>query len=70
MLLWQTKENKEQLLKQLVQHDSVTHSKGERIFVDMVRSELQRLDYFKTNDHIYFAYTDDDRRALVAHYAT
>src|SRR5699024_6332572 len=53
----------------LVKHDSVTYSEGERQFPDLVKTELLKTDYFKSNEeNIYFAYTTDDRRAVLAHY--
>ena len=68
--LWQTEDSRVELLKTLVKHDSITHSTGEKSFPDLVKSELLKLDYFNTHsDHIYFAHTEDDRRAVLAHYA-
>lgn len=67
--LWQTERDRVNLLKKLVKHDSVTYSEGERQFPDLVKTELLKTDYFKSNEeNIYFAYTTDDRRAVLAHY--
>ncbi|CAD2076090.1 M20/M25/M40 family metallo-hydrolase [Phocicoccus pinnipedialis] len=68
MELWQTSVDRENLLKQFVLHDTITHSKGEKSFVDLVKNNLEQLPYFRQQDRIQFAHTDDDRRALIAHY--
>ena len=67
--LWQTERDRVNLLKKLVKHDSVTYSEGEKQFPDLVKTELLKTNYFKSNEeNIYFAYTTDGRRAVLAHY--
>ncbi|CAD2076938.1 hypothetical protein GCM10007358_03680 [Phocicoccus schoeneichii] len=68
MGLWQTSKDREKLLKQFVLHHSVTHSDGEKTFVNLVQKTLEQLPYFKESKRIHFAHTDDNRRALIAHY--
>ena len=69
MAIWQTEKDRINLLKKLVKHNSVTYSEGERQFPDLVKNELLKTDYFKSNEeNIHFAYTTDDRRAVLAHY--
>lgn len=40
-LLWQTFENRSDLLKSLVRHQSITHSEGEKTFPYFLRSILK-----------------------------
>ena len=42
MGLWQTSKDREKLLKQFVSHDSVTHSDGEKTFVNLVQKTLEQ----------------------------
>ncbi|KIX91772.1 arginine utilization protein RocB [Staphylococcus microti] len=67
--LWQTPESRAALLKQLVAHDSVTHSQGEQTFPTMIRDLLMQLPYFQQHpEYITLTPTDDARHAVVALY--
>lgn len=66
---WQTAAGRALLLKQLVAHQSVTHSEGEQSFPYLVKDQLMSLDYFKAHpEQIHLVPTDDGRHAVVALY--
>ncbi|UXR71443.1 M20/M25/M40 family metallo-hydrolase [Staphylococcus sp. IVB6240] len=66
---WQTPEGRSALLKQLVAHSSVTHSKGETTFPDFVQDLLMSLPYFQQHpEYIHQVPTVDDRHAVIARY--
>ncbi|RXK18789.1 M20/M25/M40 family metallo-hydrolase [Macrococcus sp. DPC7161] len=68
-MLWQTKESRIQLLKDIVAHDSVTGSQGELSFPYFIKEELMKLDYFNQNEsHIKMIETSDYKHALMAMY--
>ena len=59
-LLWQTYEDREQLLKELVNQETITNSPGELKFPKLVEQKLLKLDYFQltttltVDNHIYY----------------
>lgn len=66
---WQSASTREQLLKQLVLHASITHSSGEKTFPYMIQDELMTLEYFQHHpEHLQLAPTKDERHAVVALY--
>lgn len=68
-LLWQTYEARENLLKQLVQQQTITNTPGEKTFARFVESLLLKLTYF--NQHrelIQHSVTEDDKELLTALY--
>ncbi|GGI43456.1 M20/M25/M40 family metallo-hydrolase [Mammaliicoccus stepanovicii] len=68
-LLWQTAEEKENLLKSLVKHDSITHSEGEKTFPYFLKEQYLKLNYFKQNEEqVMLQPTGDGRHAVLAYY--
>ncbi|MCU5746312.1 M20/M25/M40 family metallo-hydrolase [Staphylococcus sp. SQ8-PEA] len=68
-LYWQTPEQREDLLKALVNFNTVTHSEGEKAFPEFLINQLTQLTYFKTNsNHIHLVDTEDNKQAVVAYY--
>ncbi|UXV31493.1 M20/M25/M40 family metallo-hydrolase [Mammaliicoccus sciuri] len=68
-LLWQTFEDRSDLLKSLVRHQSITHSEGEKTFPYFLREQYLKLDYFKRNAHqVMLQPTGDGRHAVLAYY--
>lgn len=47
--LWQNEQDRLTLLKQLVNHQSITNTQGEKTFPNLVNQLLFQLKYFKTN---------------------
>ncbi len=67
--LWQTFEDRKNLLKNLVQHDSITHSEGEKSFPYFLKKQYLKLDYFKKySDQVILHPTGDGRHAVLAYY--
>ncbi|MDU0463203.1 M20/M25/M40 family metallo-hydrolase [Staphylococcus ureilyticus] len=67
--LWQNEQDRLTLLKQLVNHQSITNTQGEKTFPNLVNQLLFQLKYFKTNpNQIQKILTDDDKEALIAFY--
>lgn len=68
-LLWQTSKDKENLLKDLVKHDSITHSEGEKSFPYFLKDQYLKLDYFKSKtEQVILQPTGDGRHAVLAYY--
>ncbi|MCG7338112.1 M20/M25/M40 family metallo-hydrolase [Staphylococcus sp. ACRSN] len=68
-LLWQTSEDRQDLLLRLVNHQTVTNTEGELTFSSFVKQLLLQLNYFQSNkSHIYSAQTEDDKEAIIAFY--
>lgn len=68
-LLWQTYEERQELLTRLVNHQTITHSTGERTFPSFVKQLLLQLNYFQEHkDHIHLVQTEDDKEAVLAFY--
>ncbi|MGO1387663.1 MAG: M20/M25/M40 family metallo-hydrolase [Staphylococcus equorum] len=68
-LLWQSYENRLNLLKRLVNHPTVTNSEGELTFPNFVKQLLLQLTYFQEHKkHIQLTQTEDDKEAVVAFY--
>ncbi|ARJ50537.1 M20/M25/M40 family metallo-hydrolase [Staphylococcus lutrae] len=66
---WQTPTERATLLKSLVAHESITHSKGEQTFPYFIKETLMSLKYFQHHpDHIRLVSTDDERHAVMAFY--
>ncbi len=69
MAIWQTAAAREQLLKQLVNHNSITLSEGERTFPYLVEELLKKLDYFNNRDEqVILAPTGDGRHSVMGYY--
>jgi len=67
--LWQNEQDRLTLLKQLVNHQSITNTQGEKTFPNLVNQLLFQLKYFKTNpNQIQKILTDDDKEVLIAFY--
>ncbi|UTH13905.1 M20/M25/M40 family metallo-hydrolase [Macrococcus equipercicus] len=67
--LWQTAADREALLKQIVKHDSITLSEGEKTFPYLVKALLQQLDYFKQHEEqVILAPTGDGRHSVMGYY--
>src|SRR5699024_8759156 len=67
--LWQNEQNRLALLKQLVNHQTITYTQGEKTLPTLVEQLLLQLNYFKTNPkQIQKRLTDDDKEALIAFY--
>lgn len=68
-LLWQTYEARENLLKQLVQQQTITNTPGEKTFACFVESLLLKLTYFNQyQELIQRKVTEDDKELLTALY--
>jgi arginine utilization protein RocB len=68
-LLWQTYEDREQLLKELVNQETITNSPGELKFPKLVEQKLLKLDYFQQHqEHITLAKTEDNKELVTALY--
>lgn len=68
-LLWQTYEDREQLLKDLVNQETITNSPGELKFPKLVEQKLLKLDYFQQHqEHITLAKTEDNKDLVTALY--
>ncbi|MGK0576825.1 M20/M25/M40 family metallo-hydrolase [Macrococcus capreoli] len=68
-LLWQTPEDRLALLKDLVQHNSITNTQGEVDFPFYIKQTLNQLDYFKAHEsHIQLMETHDHKNAVAAMY--
>lgn len=68
-LLWQTYEDRQDLLLRLVNHQTITHSAGEKTFPSFVKQLLLQLNYFQAHkDHIHLVQTEDDKEAVLAFY--
>ncbi|UTH07637.1 M20/M25/M40 family metallo-hydrolase [Macrococcoides canis] len=67
--LWQTPQDRIELLKVLVKNDSVTGSEGEQLFPYFLKQQLEQLDYFRNNEsHIHLVETTDKKNAVCALY--
>ncbi|PHK49568.1 M20/M25/M40 family metallo-hydrolase [Staphylococcus edaphicus] len=67
--LWQTYEDRLTLLKQLVNHQSITNTEGELSFPDFLKQLLLQLSYFEKNkSHIILETTEDGKEAVIAFY--
>ncbi|MCG3411713.1 M20/M25/M40 family metallo-hydrolase [Staphylococcus massiliensis] len=67
--LWQTPEDRYDLLQRLINHQSVTFSEGEQSFPYLVRDLMMELDYFKERQHqITLEPADDARHSVLVHY--
>lgn len=66
--MWQTAEAREQLLNELVKHQSISLSEGEKTFPYMVKEKLESLPYFQQHEHVQLVETGDGRHALLAYY--
>ena len=67
--LWQTPQDRIELLKRLVKNDSVTNSEGEQRFPFFLKQQLEQLDYFKeTESHIQLVQTSDHKNIICALY--
>ncbi|WP_134702398.1 M20/M25/M40 family metallo-hydrolase [Ammoniphilus sp. YIM 78166] len=67
MSLWRTKEQKRQLLLNLVKHPSVTGSKAEVEVAEYVVQQLKQLPYFRENENdVQLNPTGDDRYFVTA----
>lgn len=67
---YQTKEERIQLLKDLVAHKSVTDSKGENTFPNYVQSLLRHYEYFNQHPELLTLHTTGTKHALTALYKT
>lgn len=68
-LLWQTYEDREQLLKELVNQPTITNSPGELIFPKLVEQKLVELDYFQRHkENIKLTTTEDNKNLVTALY--
>ncbi|WBF52150.1 M20/M25/M40 family metallo-hydrolase [Macrococcoides canis] len=68
-MLWQTPQDRIELLKRLVKNDSVTGSEGEQHFPFFLKQQLEQLDYFKdTESHIQLVETADEKNVICALY--
>lgn len=68
-LLWQSSEDREKLLKRLVNHSTVTNSEGELTFSQFVTQLLLQLKYFQAHtSQILLETTEDDKEAVLAFY--
>lgn len=66
---WQTPEQLQALITQLVSFDSRSGTSGEVGFPHFIKDKLMTLSYFKTHqDQLYFVDSGEDRNALIAHY--
>ncbi|MGW7854907.1 M20/M25/M40 family metallo-hydrolase [Staphylococcus xylosus] len=67
--LWQTYEDRLNLLKSLVKHETVTNTQGEITFPDFVKNLLLKLEYFQQHQsQILLEATEDEKEAVVAFY--
>ncbi|WP_414055992.1 M20/M25/M40 family metallo-hydrolase [Macrococcus equi] len=67
--LWQTPEDRLNLLKELVKQDSITNTDGEVNFPFYIKQTLKQLEYFnKHESHIRFIETYDHKNAVAAMY--
>lgn len=70
-MLWQTPEDRINLLKRLVEKKSVTGTEGERHFPLFLKQQLEQIDYFKSAEsHIQLVETSDNKNAICALYRT
>ncbi|MBF7016299.1 M20/M25/M40 family metallo-hydrolase [Staphylococcus durrellii] len=68
-LLWQTYEDREQLLKELVNQETITNSPGELAFPKLVERKLLNLDYFQQHkEYIKLTTTEDNKELVTAFY--
>lgn len=67
-LQWQTPQAREQLLRKLVQHHSISLTEGEKTFPFMVKEMLENNEHFKNNSNIELVPTGDGRHALIVYY--
>ncbi|NWK84228.1 M20/M25/M40 family metallo-hydrolase [Staphylococcus sp. GSSP0090] len=68
-LLWQTYEDRLTLLKRLVNHPTVTNTKGELTFPSFIKQLLLQIPYFEKNQsQILLETTEDKKEAVVAFY--
>src|SRR5699024_6051333 len=66
---WQTPEELQTLITQLVSFDSRSGTSGEVGVPHFIQDKLLTLPYFKTHqERLYLVDSDEDRHALVAHY--
>ena len=66
---WQTPEELQTLITQLVSFDSRSGTSGEVGFPHFIKDKLLTLPYFKTHqERLYLVDSDEDRHALAAHY--
>lgn len=67
--LWQTYEDRLNLLKSLVKHETVTSTQGEITFPNFVKNLLLKLEYFQQHQsQILLETTEDKKEAVVAFY--
>ncbi|OEH94534.1 M20/M25/M40 family metallo-hydrolase [Bacillus solimangrovi] len=62
---WQTKEQLIELLTTLVQHPSITNSKGEVAVAEFIHKQLSELPYFKKHPEQVVLHPMEDRRQFV-----
>ncbi|MFC7370936.1 M20/M25/M40 family metallo-hydrolase [Fictibacillus iocasae] len=67
MQMWQTKEQLKNLVKELVNVQSMTFTPGEVYMADFLKAKLQTLPYFKENkDHLRLHGLEDGRKLVTA----
>ena len=64
--LWQTYEDRLNLLKSLVKRETVTNTQGQITFPDFVKNLLLKLEYFQQHQsQILLEATEDEKEAVV-----
>ncbi len=63
--LWQTYEDRLNLLKSLVKHETVTSTQGEITFPNFVKNLLLKLEYFQQHQSQILLEATEDKKKLL-----